>query len=127
MNIAEIFAALDTVPAETPLAFMNIKTREKTYALSGNAHSHRGTHSQYAFDKSSGDHKITAEEFRDELTWELENTKTFEWSGNLGQGPSYSLDLDTKIAITEDYRDSEGTILTWYATDEEMIFFTDAL
>lgn len=126
MNIAEIFAALDTIPAETPIAFMNIKTREKTYSLSGNAHSHRGNHSHYAFDKSTGSHKTTAEEFRNELTWELENTKTFEWGGNLGQGPEYSLDLGTEIAITEGYRDADGKILTWFATADEIIFFTHA-
>lgn len=126
MNIAEIFAALDFIHPQTPIAFMNIKSREKFYALSGNTHAHRGDHSTYAFDRSEGDHQMTAEEFRNDLQWELDNTESFEWGGNLGQGPEYPMNLNTEIAITDGYRDSEGKILTYFDAGDEMIFFTHA-
>lgn len=126
MNISEILATLYTVADETPIAFMNMQTREKSYAITTYGQSHRDNHSTYAFQSFPSSSRLTAADFRETLQYELDNNTTFEWSGNMGQGPEYTVTPETEIAIIEHDRDSNGKIITWFEANGEMIFFTHA-
>lgn len=123
MNIDSIIAATRTANDGTYVVFVGNETRNQTRNISYSSHSFRGNHSKLAFDKTEAISYLTAADLRERLTDEL--GQDYEWGGNMGQGPVYTTNGETEIAITDHYRSSDGEIVAYFynEADDELLFF----